>query len=65
MKSKAYIMIQIGELLRTNRGLCPEEVEEWVKENEDKTVYELLTIKKHLGETREFPDVSCMSRYRD
>ena len=65
MKSKAYILMQIGELLEKNRGLCPEEVDKWVQENGDKTVYELLTIKKHLGETKEFPDVSCLARYRD
>ena len=65
MKSKAYILMQIGELLKTNRGLCQEEVNEWVEENGAKTVYELLIIKKHLGETKEFQDVSCMARYRD
>jgi hypothetical protein len=65
MKSKAYILIQIKELLKTNRGLCDEEIEEWIQDNEGKTVYELLTIKKHLSETMEFPDVSCMSRYRE
>ena len=45
MKSKAYILRQISELLEKNRGLCEEEIEEWIKENEVKTVYELLTIK--------------------
>ena len=65
MKSKAYILIQIKELLKTNRGLCDKEIEEWIQDNEGKTVYELLTIKKHLSETMEFPDVSCMSRYRE
>jgi hypothetical protein len=65
MKSKAYILIQIRELLRTNRGLCDEEIEEWIQENEGKTVYELLIVKKHLSETMEFPDVSCMLRYRE
>jgi hypothetical protein len=65
MKSKAYILTQIRELLRTNRGLGDEEIEEWIQENKGKTVYELLTIKKHLSETMEFPDVSCMMRYRE
>ena len=36
MKSKAYILMQIGELLRKNRGLCDEEVEWWMKDNENK-----------------------------
>ena len=64
MKSKSYILMQIGDLLRTNRGLCDEEVEEWVKENEAKTVYELLVIKKELSESKEYTDVSVMRWFR-
>jgi len=64
MKSKAFILRQIGELLEKNRGLCDEEIEEWFKENEDKTVYELLTIKKELSQTKEYRDVSVMSWFR-
>ena len=65
MKSKAFILRQIGELLETNRGLCEEEIVEWNKENQDKTVYELLTIKKHLSQTQEFQDVSTMRWFRE
>jgi hypothetical protein len=65
MKSKAYILMQIVELLKKNRGLCDEEVEWWVKDNEDKTVYELLTIKKELSQTQEYQDVSCMRWFRE
>mgnify|MGYP000386003360 CR=1 FL=1 len=65
MKSKAYILMQIKTLLDTNRGLCEDEIDQWIDENKEKTVYELLTIKKHLSETMEYPDVSCMARYRD
>ena len=65
MKSKAYIMMQIKELLEKNRGLCDQEIENWLKENEDKTVYELLTIKKELSETQEYQDVSCMRWFRE
>ena len=65
MKSKSYILMQIGDLLRTNRGLCDEEVEDWMKENEEKTVYELLVIKKELSETKEYTDVSVMRWFRD
>ena len=64
MKSKSYILMQIGDLLRTNRGLCDEEVEEWMKENEEKKVYELLVIKKELSETKEYPDVSVVRWFR-
>ena len=65
MKSKAYILMQIKKLLDTNRGLCEDEADQWIEENKEKTVYELLTIKKYLSETMEYPDVSCMARYRD
>jgi len=64
MKSKSYILMQIGELLKSNRGLCEEEVEEWIKENEEKKVYELLVIKKELSESREYRDVSVMRWFR-
>jgi len=52
MKSKAYIMMQIGQLLDKNRGLCEEEITQWIQENESKTVYELLTIKKNFPKVK-------------
>jgi uncharacterized phage-associated protein len=57
--------MQIEELLAKNRGLCEEEIEDWKAENADKTVYELLTIKKELSQTREYQDVSCMRWFRE
>jgi hypothetical protein len=57
--------MQIGELLRKNRGLCDEEVEWWMKDNENKTVYELLTFKKELSQSQEYHDVSCMRWFRE
>ena len=65
MKSKAYILMQIEELLEKNRGLCEEEIAEWKEQNKDMTVYELLTFKKQLSQTREYPDVSCMRWFRE
>jgi len=65
MKSKAYILMQIGELLKKNRGLCDEEIEWWMKDNEDKTVYELLTLKKEISQNQEYHDVSCMRWFRE
>ena len=64
MKSKAYILMQIEELLEKNRGLCEEEIREWKEQNKDMTVYELLTFKKQLAQTQEYPDVSCMRWFR-
>ena len=65
MKSKAFILRQIGELLEKNRGMCEQEVKEWMVQNEEKTVYELLTFKKEISQTKEYPDVSCMKWFRD
>tara|TARA_R110000851_G_scaffold72379_2_gene160392 strand:+ start:87 stop:284 length:198 start_codon:yes stop_codon:yes gene_type:complete len=65
MKSKAYILRQISELLEKNRGLCEQEITQWVEENESKTVYELLTIKKELSQGKEYQDVSCMRWFRE
>ena len=65
MKSKAFIFMQIEELLKSNRGLCEQEIKEWLEENRDRTVYELLTIKKELSETQEYQDVSCMRWFRE
>jgi hypothetical protein len=65
MKSKAFILMQIEELLKSNRGLCEQEIKEWLEENGDRTVYELLTIKKELSETQEYQDVSCMRWFRE
>ena len=56
--------MQIGELLKKNRGLCDEEVEWWIRDNENKTVYELLIFKKEVSQTQEYPDISCMRWFR-
>ena len=65
MKSKAFILRQISELLEKNRGMCEEEIQEWLKQNEEKTAYELLTFKQELSKTKEYQDVSCMKWFRD
>jgi hypothetical protein len=65
MKSKAFILHQIGELLDKNRGMCEDEIVQWKEDNKDKTVYELLVIKKDLAEKRVYQDVSFMKWFRD
>ena len=65
MKSKAYILMQIEELLEKNRGLCEEEIREWKEQNKDMTVYELLTFKKQLSQSQEYRDVSTMRWFRE
>jgi hypothetical protein len=65
MKSKAYVLMQIKELLDTNRGMCEEEIEQWMEENKEKSVCELLVIKKELAEKKIFQDISCMNWFRE
>jgi len=65
MKSKAFILHQIGELLDKNRGMCEDEIIQWKEDNKDKTVYELLVIKKDLAEKKVYQDVSFMKWFRD
>ena len=65
MKSKAFILRQISELLEKNRGMCEYEITQWKEDNKDKTVYELLVIKKDLAEKKVYQDVSFMKWFRD
>ena len=65
MKSKAFILMQIEELLTKNRGLCDQEIREWREDNKEKTVYELPVIKKELSQTQEYHDVSFMRWFRE
>jgi|UniRef100_A0AB38ZMF6 hypothetical protein len=65
MKAKAYILNEITELLKSNRGFCDEECEQWVEENKSKQVYILLSIKKELSENKEYQDISCMRWFRE
>jgi hypothetical protein len=47
-KGKAYILRQIRDLVQEKRGYDEEESEAYVKEHLEKTVYELLVLKKDL-----------------
>jgi hypothetical protein len=47
-KGKAYILRQIRDLAQEKRGYDDEEGEAFVKEHLEKTVYELLVLKKDL-----------------
>jgi hypothetical protein len=65
MKSKVYIISEIRQLLEKNRGFCEEEIDEWVKENEEMSVCELLELKNELAKGKEYRDVSCMTWFRE
>ena len=61
MKSKTYILKQIKDLLVDNKAYSERRADQYVESVKDKTVYELLVIKKNLGEdVKEHADVSCM-----
>jgi hypothetical protein len=61
MKSKTYILKQIKDLLIDNKAYSEHRAEQYVESVKDKTVYELLVIKKNLSEDpKEHTDVSCM-----
>lgn len=61
MKSKTYILKQIKDLLVDNKAYSERRADQYVESVKDKTVYELLVIKKNLGEDmKEHADVSCM-----
>lgn len=65
MKSKAYILTEIRQLLKKNRGFCEQEIDEWVTENEKMTVCQLLELKQELSKGKEYRDVSCMRWFRE
>lgn len=65
MKSKSYILSQVRKLLLDNRGYYEDEADKYIEDIKNKTVYELLVIKKDLSENKEYPDVSCMRWYRE
>lgn len=61
MKSKAYILKQIKDLLIDNKAYSERRADKYIEDVKDKTVYELLVIKKDLAsQIREQSDVSCM-----
>lgn len=65
MKSKSYILMQIQELYVNKRGYYPYQAEMEVEKIKDKTVYELLTIKKELAESENTSDTTCLHWFRD
>jgi len=64
MKSKAYILREIRELLIENRGYPEDEAKDKADELSTRTVYELLTLKKELATDKEFADVSISASIR-
>lgn len=60
MKSKSYILIQIKEILMTIKSYTDTEADEYIECVKEKTVYELLVLKKELSESdEEYLDISC------
>ena len=65
MKSKSYILMQIKDLLLNRRDYSERRASGYIEDVKEKTVYELLTLKKELNESEElYPDVSLMRTIR-
>ena len=61
MKSKTYILKQIKDLLIDNKAYSEKRADTYIEDVKDRTVYELLVIKKDIAsQIREQADVSCM-----
>ena len=59
MKSKSYILMQIKDLLINRRDYSERKASAYIEDVQEKTVYELLTLKKELSQAEElYPDVS-------
>lgn len=62
MKSKNYILQQIKEVLIDRKAYSESRADKYVEEVKDKTVYELMVLKKELStEEEELRDVSWRS----
>jgi hypothetical protein len=59
MKSKSYILMQIKDLLINRRDYSERKASAYIEDVQEKTVYELLTLKKELSQAEElYPDIS-------
>ena len=58
MKSKAYILSQIKELLVERHGYTQDKAERYAELHKDDKVYELLVLKKSLSEQEQYPEIS-------
>jgi hypothetical protein len=62
MKSKNYILQQIKEVLIDRKAYSESRADQYVEEVKEKTVYELMVLKKELStEEEELRDVSWRS----
>jgi hypothetical protein len=65
MKSKNYILMQIKDLYTNKLGLYDHQADGEIEKIKDKTVYELLVIKKTLSESEDGPNMQCLHWFRD
>lgn len=66
MKSKSYVLMQIKELLIHRHDYTETKSSAYIEDIQEKTVYELLTLKKQLSESEEvYPDVSISYAIRN
>ena len=66
MKSKAFILMELRDLLMNNVGLEEAQADLEIEGLEHKTIFELLMIKKEIITEHEYRDVSLSrSLFRD
>ena len=54
------ILLQMKDILMERKDYTEAQAEKWLEDNKDKTVYELLVMKKELTTVKqEYRDVSC------
>ena len=65
MKSKSYILMQIKDLLLNKKNYTERKASTYIEDVQEKTVYELLTLKKELNESEHvYPDISLIRTIR-
>ena len=58
MKSKAYILSQIKDILIENHGYTESKAQRYLEVHQNDKVYELLVLKKSLADQEQYPEIS-------
>ena len=58
MKSKAYILSQIKDILIEHHGYTESKANRYLEVHQNDKVYELLVLKKTLSEREQYPEIS-------
>ena len=58
MKSKAFILSQIKDILIENHGYTESKAQRYLEVHQNDKVYELLVLKKSLADQEQYPEIS-------